>query len=80
MVWFQEEVFIIQVPRSAEYLDLVDTLGRKIRWRRHRRDDGPLRVRYKDTDGDMVLLESTEDVQMAFEQHRLDGLITLFVT
>ena len=79
-VHFHEDIFVIQVPRSTEYGDLVDKVGKKIRLCGPRRDDGPLRVKYKDEDGDMVSLGSTEDVQMAFEQYRPGGQVTLFVT
>lgn len=79
-VHFHEDIFVIQVARSTEYDDLVEKVGRKIRLCGPRRDDGPLRVKYKDEDGDMVSLGSTEDVQMAFEQYRPGGQVTLFVT
>jgi cell division control protein 24 len=78
-VHFHEDIFVIQVARSTEYEDLVERVGRKIRLCGPRRDDGPLRVKYKDEDGDMVSLGSTEDVQMAFEQYRPGGQVTLFV-
>ncbi|PBK95623.1 hypothetical protein ARMGADRAFT_926520 [Armillaria gallica] len=79
-VHFHEDIFVIQVPRATEYDDLVEKVGRKIRLCGPRRDDGPLRVKYKDEDGDMVSLGSTEDVQMAFEQYRPGGQVTLYVT
>lgn len=79
-VHFHEDIFVIQVPRSTEYADLVEKVGRKIRLCGPRRDDGPLRVKYRDEDGDMISLGSTEDVQMAFEQYRPGGQVTLFVT
>ncbi|KAJ7497264.1 hypothetical protein FB451DRAFT_1120611 [Mycena latifolia] len=79
-VHFNEDIFVIQVPRMTEYDELVEKVGRKIRLCGPRRDDGPLRVKYKDEDGDMVSLGSTEDVQMAFEQYRPGGQVTLFVT
>ncbi|KAG2361355.1 hypothetical protein BDR07DRAFT_1287433 [Suillus spraguei] len=79
-VHFNEDIFVIQVPRSTEYYDLVDKVGRKIRLCGPRRDDTPLRVRYRDEDGDMVSLGSTEDVQMAFESFRPGGQVTLYVT
>jgi len=79
-VHFNEDIFVIQVPRTTEYDDLVEKVGRKIRLCGPRRDDGPLRVKYKDEDGDMVSLGSTEDVQMAFEQFRPGGQVTLYVT
>jgi len=79
-VHFHEDIFVIQVHRATEYGDLVQQVGRKIRLCGPRRDDGPLRVKYRDEDGDMVSLGSTEDVQMAFEQYRPGGQVTLFVT
>lgn len=79
-VHFHEDIFVIQVPRTTEYDDLVEKVGKKIRLCGPRRDDGPLRVKYKDEDGDMVSLGSTEDVQMAFEAYRPGGQVTLFVT
>ncbi|KAG1777529.1 hypothetical protein EV702DRAFT_1101780 [Suillus placidus] len=79
-VHFNEDIFVIQVPRTTEYCDLVDKVGKKIRLCGPRRDDTPLRVRYRDEDGDMVSLGSTEDVQMAFESFRPGGQVTLFVT
>ncbi|KAJ7783098.1 hypothetical protein B0H16DRAFT_1495316, partial [Mycena metata] len=78
-VHFNEDIFVIQVPRMTEYDELVEKVGRKIRLCGPRRDDGPLRVKYKDEDGDMVSLGSTEDVQMAFEQYRPGGQVTLYV-
>ncbi|KAF9479059.1 hypothetical protein BDN70DRAFT_713453 [Pholiota conissans] len=79
-VHFHEDIFVIQVPRMTEYDDLVEKVGRKIRLCGPRRDDGPLRVKYRDEDGDMVCLGSTEDVQMAFEQYRPGEQVTLYVT
>ncbi|EMD37491.1 hypothetical protein CERSUDRAFT_114133 [Gelatoporia subvermispora B] len=78
-VHFHEDIFVIQVPRSTEYAELVEKVGKKIRLCGPRRDDGPLRVKYKDEDGDLVSLGSTEDVQMAFESIRPGAQVTLFV-
>ena len=78
-VHFHEDIFVIQVPRSTEYAELVDKVGKKIRLCGPRRDDGPLRVKYRDEDGDLVSLGSTEDVQMAFESFRPGNQVTLFV-
>ncbi|KAI0745498.1 hypothetical protein C8Q76DRAFT_32553 [Earliella scabrosa] len=78
-VHFHEDIFVIQVPRSTEYAELVDKVGKKIRLCGPRRDDGPLRVKYKDEDGDLVSLGSTEDVQMAFESFRPGNQVTLYV-
>ena len=77
-VHFHEDIFVIQVPPSTEYDELVERVGKKIRLCGPRRDDGPLRVKYRDEDGDLVSLGSTEDVQMAFESFQ-GKQVTLFV-
>ena len=66
-VHFMDDIFVIQVPKSTEYEDLVKKVVNKIRLCGPRRDDGPLKVKYLDEDGDYVSLGSTEDVQMAFD-------------
>ncbi|KAH9935376.1 uncharacterized protein B0H18DRAFT_1114132 [Fomitopsis serialis] len=78
-VHFHEDIFVIQVPRSTEFDELVERVGKKIRLCGPRRDDGPLRVKYKDEDGDLVSLGSTEDVQMAFESFKPGNQVTLYV-
>ncbi|KAH9949641.1 hypothetical protein B0H21DRAFT_777232 [Amylocystis lapponica] len=78
-VHFHEDIFVIQVPRLTQYTELVEKVGKKIRLCGPRRDDGPLRVKYKDEDGDLVSLGSTEDVQIAFESFRPGAQVTLYV-
>ncbi|EIW83008.1 hypothetical protein CONPUDRAFT_89004 [Coniophora puteana RWD-64-598 SS2] len=68
-VHFNEDIFVVQVPRSMEYHDLLDRIAKKIRLCGPVRDDSPLRVKYRDEDGDLVSLGSTEDVQIAFESN-----------
>lgn len=65
-VHFGNDIFVIQVPRTTEYHELVEKVGRKIRLCGGRREDGPLRVKYEDEEGDMISMRSTEDVDMAF--------------
>lgn len=79
-VHFGEDIFIIQISRQTEYHDLVDKVGKKIALCGRHRDDGPLRVKYRDEDGDLISLGSTEDAQMAFEQVGPTGQVSLFVT
>ncbi|KZV80866.1 hypothetical protein EXIGLDRAFT_629463 [Exidia glandulosa HHB12029] len=74
-VHYGEDLFVISVPRATEYDDLVDKVGKKIRLCGPRREDQPLRVKYRDEDGDMVSLASNEDVQLAFESSQ----VTLYV-
>jgi cell division control protein 24 len=65
-VHFGADIFVIQVARTTEFGELVERVGRKIRLCGPRRDDGPLRVKYEDEEGDLVSMRSTEDVEMAF--------------
>jgi len=65
-VHFGSDIFVIQVSRASEYTELVERVGKKIRLCGPRRDDGPLRVKYEDEEGDLVSMRSTEDVEMAF--------------
>ncbi|KAJ6464578.1 hypothetical protein C8R45DRAFT_502068 [Mycena sanguinolenta] len=78
-VHFNEDIFVMLVPRMTEHAELVDKLERKIRLCGPRRDNGPLRIKYKDEDGDMISLSSTEDVKVAFEQYQPGGQVTLYV-
>ncbi|EJD03053.1 uncharacterized protein FOMMEDRAFT_20220 [Fomitiporia mediterranea MF3/22] len=79
-VHFLEDIFVIQVPRTTEYEELVEKVGKKIRLCGPRRDDGPLKVKYVDEEGDLVSLGSTEDVQMAFETMQSGNQVTLYVS
>jgi len=65
-VHFGSDIFVVQVPRALEYQELVEKVGKKIRLCGPRRDDGPLRVKYEDEEGDLISMRSTEDVDMAF--------------
>jgi cell division control protein 24 len=65
-VYFGSDIFVIQVGRVIDYIELVERVGKKIRLCGPRRDNGPLRVKYVDEEGDLVSMRSTEDVEMAF--------------
>ena len=65
-VHFGSDIFVIQVLRTTEYDELVERVGKKIRLCGPQRDDGPLRVKYEDKEGDFVSMRSTEDVETAF--------------
>lgn len=76
-VHYGEDLFMISVPRSTEYEDLVEKVGKKIRLCGPRRGNGPPRLKYQDEDGDFVTLATTEDVQLAFDM--AGGALTLHV-
>lgn len=79
-VHYNEDIFVIIVARCTEFNELVGQMERKIRLCGPRRDDAPLRVKYKDEDGDMISLGCTEDVIMAFESFPPGGQVVLYVT
>ncbi|KAJ7096880.1 Pleckstrin homology domain-containing protein [Mycena epipterygia] len=78
-VHFHENIFLLQLPPTTMYDDLVKTVGRKVRLLGPQRDDRPLKIKWKDGDGDMVLIHTNEDVQLAFEE-RPWGQVTLYVS
>ncbi|KAA1471718.1 hypothetical protein DENSPDRAFT_880711 [Dentipellis sp. KUC8613] len=65
-VHYGNDIFVIQVSRTMEFGELVEKVGKKIRLCGPRRDDGPLRVKYEDEEGDLISMRSNEDVDMAF--------------
>lgn len=79
-VHFADDIFVIQVPKTTVYEELVGKIGKKIRLCGPRRDDGPLKLKYVDEDGDKVSLGSNEDVQMAFDTLQSQSQVTLFVS
>lgn len=80
-VYYDTDIFAIQVPYRLEYADLLEKVGKKIRLCTGQQRELPsLRMRYQDEDGDMISLSSTEDVQMAFEQFRPGGQVIIYVS
>lgn len=79
-VHFLQDIFVVPIPRTADYGELIEKVGKKIRLCGSRRDDGPLKIKYLDEEGDMVSLGSTEDVQMAFESIQSGNQVTLYVS
>ena len=61
-VHFGSDIFVIQVLHITEYDGLIERVGKKIHLCGPRWDDGPLRVKYEDKEGDFVSMRSTEEV------------------
>lgn len=73
-VFFGDDAFVVVVLDTVPYPDLVDKVLKKIRMcggDRARVDGQSLRLRYRDEDGDRILITSEEDVTMAFETARV---------
>jgi len=73
-VFFGDDAFVVVVLDSVAYPDLVEKVLKKIRMcggDRARVESHALRLRYRDEDGDRILITSEEDVAMAFETARV---------
>ena len=62
-------IFILAVPaHGAKFEEILDKVERKIRICGAAMPDGRrINLRYKDEDGDFVMLNSDEDIEMAFD-------------
>lgn len=61
-----DDSFLIIVPSSIKYSQLLERIERKIRLC-GKQTPSPLRIKYKDEDDDFVSINSDEDIQMALE-------------
>ncbi|KAI9248413.1 Dbl homology domain-containing protein [Sporodiniella umbellata] len=77
---FRDGIYVIMAADTMGYADLVDRADRKIRLVANLPPDPLLRLKYKDEDGDLITINSDEDVQMAFEAMRGLRTLHLFVT
>lgn len=65
-VYWNEDLFMIVVPRATSFDGLVDRVQKKIRLCGGN-GDLPLRFKYDDEDGDRISLSTDEELQMAFD-------------
>jgi len=93
---YGNDIFIIAVSTSTTFADLYSKVERKIRLGNEGKDGVlsmtsspcPLKIRYKDEDGDFITINTDEDILMAFEASRMAaiasgkdrGVINLYVT
>jgi cell division control protein 24 len=72
---YPDGIYVIRVESEIKYMDLLDRVARKI---------GPsspdsLRLKYQDEEGDMITINSDEDVQMGIEAKGSGNTVNLFV-
>lgn len=81
-VYWLDDLFVIMVPRTTGYSELMQRVQKKIRLCGGGNTDGPLRLRYDDEDGDRISLSTDEELQMAFDMTlgRMNGQLTLRVS
>lgn len=63
---YLDDTFLLIVPFTVTYDQLLERVGRKIRLC-GKQTPNPLRIKYKDEDDDFVTMRSDEDIQMALE-------------
>ncbi|KAG8818318.1 hypothetical protein FRC19_010728 [Serendipita sp. 401] len=66
-VYWLDDLFVIMVPRSTSYTELLQRVQKKIRLCGGGNTEGPLRLKYDDEDGDRISLSTDEELQMAFD-------------
>lgn len=66
-VYWLQDLFVIMVPRTTSFTELMQRVQKKIRLCGGGNTDGPLRLRYDDEDGDRISLSTDEELQMAFD-------------
>lgn len=78
-VSYKDDIFVILLPFDIDYQGLMERVERKIRLCAHSTNEiTSFRIRYKDEDGDLITINSNEDIQMALELNEDGGVLTLF--
>jgi hypothetical protein len=77
---FHENIYAIVVSPDIDYQELMDKVGKKIRVVAGLGPTDPLRIKYQDEDGDLITINSDDDVQMGFESRGSSNTINLFIS
>jgi cell division control protein 24 len=75
---YNDGIYVILCPLEVAFIELMDKVDKKIRLVAHLKSDDILRLKYQDEDGDLITINSDEDVQMAFESR--SNAVNLFIT
>lgn len=77
---FHDNIYAIVVSPDIDYQELMDKVGKKIRVVAGLGPTDPLRIKYQDEDGDLITINSDDDVQMGFESRGSSNTINLFIS
>ena len=77
---FTDGIYVIMVPQEVAYVELVEKVEKKIRLVASLKPSDTLRIKYQDEDGDLITIESDDDVLMAFENRGNNTALNLFVS
>lgn len=75
---YNDGIYVIVVSESISFAELMEKVEKKIRLVANIRPTDILRLKYQDEDGDLITINSDDDVQMAFENR--NTALNLFVS
>ncbi|KAG0174328.1 hypothetical protein DFQ28_006758 [Apophysomyces sp. BC1034] len=76
---YDDGIYVIISPQEITFAELMERVLRKIRLIANLNTQELLRLKYQDEDGDLITINSDDDVQMAFESRSACNTISLFV-
>jgi cell division control protein 24 len=79
IVHFGEDKYVVVVLTSISFVAMLDKVTKKIRVCSGKHIERAIRMRYVDEDGDNVMMNDDDDVQMAFEAARATGEVDILV-
>jgi cell division control protein 24 len=68
-------IYIVIVPSDIQFDELVKRIGSKIKV-----FEAVLGLKYEDEEGDLITINSNEDIQMGFESKGMNNAVNLYVT
>ncbi|KAI9286560.1 hypothetical protein BC943DRAFT_320941 [Umbelopsis sp. AD052] len=77
---FHDNIYAIVVSPSINYQELMDKVGKKIRVVAGLGPNDSLRIKYQDEDGDLITINSDDDVLMGFESRGGSNTMNLFIS
>ncbi|KAK9700767.1 Guanine nucleotide exchange factor for Cdc42p [Basidiobolus ranarum] len=81
---YHEDSFMLVVPSDVTFGDLLLKVEKKIQLCSGTKLESKLRIKYKDEENDLILINTDEDVQMAFEngsnQNELAMVVNIYVS
>jgi cell division control protein 24 len=77
---YNDGIYVVMCSAEDLFYELMDKVERKIRLVANLQPNDILRLKYQDEDGDLITINSDDDVQMAFESRGNLNTINLFVS
>ncbi|KAI7889262.1 uncharacterized protein EV154DRAFT_515002 [Mucor mucedo] len=77
---YSDGIYVVMCSMDILFYELMEKVERKIRLVANLQPNDVLRLRYQDEDGDLITINSDDDVQMAFESKGNANSINLFVS